>query len=278
MADHLTAGSVVTEYLAKHCDRLIALTPEALADPEVVHDTRTSLRRLRSTLRTFAGLVDADQAEHLDRETSWFAGVLGELRDRDVLADRFTQHADDLPELTADQVRPVIDDLGSQRDDASRDAAEAIGSDRYAELIATATRWRDEPPLTEVAAGPAELIIERTRRARRKERKRVKQAVKAGAPDEDLHRARKAAKRHRYAIEVESLAVVARGSTSKKKRKKRKKRARRSRKLQQRLGRHQDAVVAARFLESRPDTAAEPRKIRRILLRHERAIADETRL
>jgi CHAD domain-containing protein len=277
MADHDTAGSVITEYLAEQCDRLITLTSDDLADAEVVHDTRIALRRLRSTLRTFADLFPADQATELDREARWLGGLLGELRDRDVLADRIADHADRAADLSPGQVSPVLAELGDQREQARRELEVALRSARTAELLATILIWRNWPPLTEVADQPAALIGDRVRQARKKERKRVRQAIRTGAHDEELHRARKAAKRHRYALEIEALAGAATAEKSKKKRKKRKKRAKRSRKLQRLLGRHQDAVVAARFLESRPD-GPETAEVRRRLIRRERAIAADTRL
>ena len=91
-------------------------------------------------------------------------------------------------------------------------AEDALRSERSAELLATILIWRNWPPLTEVADEPAGLIADRVRRARRKERKRVRQAIRSGAHDEELHRARKAAKRHRYALEIEAQAGAATGN------------------------------------------------------------------
>lgn len=275
----MTAGSVITGYLAEQCDRVLALTPEGLAEPEVIHATRVALRRLRSTLRTFADLFPEDQAAALDREASWFAGLLGEVRDRDVLADRIAEHAEEAADLSADQVQPVLSELGEQRYEAEQEVADTLGTDRYAELIATLLIWRNWPPLTEAADQPAELITDRVRRARRRERKRMRQAVESGGDDERLHRARKAAKRHRYALEIGALAGAVSGGRSKKQRKKDKKRAKRSRKLQKLLGRHQDSVVAARFLTSGIGTDLDPvaDEARRRLLRREHDLAAELR-
>ena len=47
-----------------------------------IHDTRVAIRRLRSTIRVFGKLVDSSAAGHLDEELKWFAGLLGEVRDR----------------------------------------------------------------------------------------------------------------------------------------------------------------------------------------------------
>lgn len=50
-----------------------------------IHQARLSLRRLRSTLRTFGDLFEAGWSAPLQSELSWYAGVLGEVRDLDVL-------------------------------------------------------------------------------------------------------------------------------------------------------------------------------------------------
>jgi inorganic triphosphatase YgiF len=47
-----------------------------------MHDTRVAIRRLRSTIRVFGKLLDRSAAGHLDEELKWFAGLLGEVRDR----------------------------------------------------------------------------------------------------------------------------------------------------------------------------------------------------
>ena len=57
-------------------------------DPEAVHDMRVACRRLRSTLRSFAAVLDASQVANLGDELKWLAQVLGGVRDGDVLADR----------------------------------------------------------------------------------------------------------------------------------------------------------------------------------------------
>jgi CHAD domain-containing protein len=50
-----------------------------------VHQARVSVRRLRSVLRTFTGLFESEWSKPMLVELSWFAGVLGEIRDLDVL-------------------------------------------------------------------------------------------------------------------------------------------------------------------------------------------------
>ncbi|MFC7621853.1 CHAD domain-containing protein [Microlunatus sp. GCM10028923] len=266
------AGTVLRGYLAEQCQAVTGLTAAGLADVEVIHDTRVALRRLRSTLRTFARLFEPVQAEWLEREARWLAEVLGQVRDPDVLADRIAEHADREAGLDAAEVALMLTDLGDRRERARRSAAVALESPRYAELRAVLDRWRVAPPIV-VTGVPAAELLQLVRRTGRTERKRVRRAARNGSDDEVLHRVRKAAKRHRYALELEDRLPVRRSA---KQRRKYRRRAKRSRQLHQRLGLHQDAVVAAQFLEARPEDGTA--SVRRRLLDRERAIADQTRL
>ena len=54
-------------------------------DPEELHKMRVATRRLRAFLRTGRPLLDADWAEALRLELRWLGGVLGPVRDLDVL-------------------------------------------------------------------------------------------------------------------------------------------------------------------------------------------------
>lgn len=56
-----------------------------------LHQSRLSLRRLRSTLRTFGDLFDPEWSSPLQSELSWYAAVLGEVRDLDVLRTSITE-------------------------------------------------------------------------------------------------------------------------------------------------------------------------------------------
>ena len=56
--------------------------------------------------RIFGDLIDAAPAEELNKELVWYAGLLGQVRDCDVLSDRFTSLIADLP---ADQIRGPIE-------------------------------------------------------------------------------------------------------------------------------------------------------------------------
>ena len=62
-----------------------------------MHETRVAARRLRSTLRVFGEVVHAASVEELNNELAWYADLLGEVRDREVLRDRLTMLVAGLP-------------------------------------------------------------------------------------------------------------------------------------------------------------------------------------
>ena len=227
------AGRALATYLTKQIDNIFEgdLGLRRASDP--IHDTRVAIRRLRSTLRVFGKLLNESANGDVDDELKWYAGLLGEVRDCQVQRRRFQEVLAQLPpELVLGPVANRIKtDLQSDQLRARTRVAEAMNSQRYLDLLATLQRWRTDPPL----AGPASLdaLNKRARRAERKADRRLAQAIDAG-DDALLHRARKAAKRARYAAEL-------RVPTDKRV----KKTAKHYKKIQTVLGDHQDGVVAS---------------------------------
>ena len=62
-------------------------------DPEELHQMRVATRRLRAFLRAGRPLLDVDWAESLRLELRWLGGVLGPVRDLDVLVDHLRDDA-----------------------------------------------------------------------------------------------------------------------------------------------------------------------------------------
>ena len=231
-----TIGALVVDYLAEQCE-VIACNDIALrVGAQVVHKTRVAVRRLRSTLRVFSDVMQPEQSSALDAELRWYAELLGAVRDCEVLAARLR---DQIAQLPAQYVLgPVSSDIGETLALDGRAAAaalsEGMSSSRYLQLLGTLRIWRTSPPLTEVADAKAAEAINHVRTAKRKAKKRLKQA---NGDAEKLHRARKAMKRLRYAAELTKPA-----------RPKAARVARKAKRVQTQLGEHQDAVVSAAFL------------------------------
>ncbi|OBG35873.1 CHAD domain-containing protein [Mycobacterium sp. E3198] len=231
------AARALTDYLDAQLDQIEHGDAQLRRGetPDTIHDTRVATRRFRSTLRVYAKVLDG-AAGDVDRELKWYAGLLGDVRDCQVQGRRFDAALDAMPdELILGPVRARIrSDLRAIELPARARLSEAMDSDRYRLLQAALRRWRDEPPVD--ARLSAKALRKRARRAQRKADRRLAAALDSG-DDVLLHKARKAAKRARYAAEL---------------RKPLDKRARRIikhyKRIQGLLGDHQDTVVATEAL------------------------------
>jgi CHAD domain-containing protein len=202
----------------------------------LVHTTRVAARRLRSTLRVFGDVVDTAPAEELNNELAWYADLLGQMRDREVLNARLIKRIADLPsELVRGRVEAEITKtLATEQDNALRRLNEMMRTPRYQHLVRLLRGWKIAPPLSDPANGKDKTAARYVRKANRKADRRLRNA---NGDVEQLHRARKAMKGLRYAAElVEPADVEMEGI------------ARYAKELQTLLGEHQDAIVAANFL------------------------------
>ncbi|HEY6685832.1 MAG TPA: CYTH and CHAD domain-containing protein [Propionibacteriaceae bacterium] len=234
-----TVGELVAAYLATQCDVLASNDIGMRTGTPDVHKTRVAARRLRSTLRIFDDVVDAASAEELDNELKWYADLLGEVRDRDILSSRLVKQIADLP---PEHVRGPVEaelskTLDAEREDAVRRLDRAMRTRRYKHLMQLLRGWRAAPPLTDAASQDGAAAVKYVEKAQRKADKRLR---KADDDIEQLHRARKAFKRARYAAELVEPADSQMKSI-----------ARDAQEIQTLLGEHQDAVVAATFLATR---------------------------
>jgi CHAD domain-containing protein len=240
-----TLADLIGGYLTEQCTVIIDAEPKLRAGENVIHVTRVAVRRLRSTIRVFDELFDVAHAGLLEEELVWWAGLLGAVRDLDILQASLTERIAGLPpELVLGPVESTIQtEIATQRKIGMDEVVAAMDSERYRELVALAEAWRSNPPFTEEARAPASEVNRYVKRADKKLNKRLAAAVaarEAGADDGDelFHSARKAGKRHRYAVEA---TVPLWGSKAEKIVAARKD-------LQDVLGHHQDRIVQAAFL------------------------------
>lgn len=254
-----SAAATLASYLRAQCDALtaghfaISVKPfeaSATSPPhEAIHQTRVATRRLRAALRIFAPLFEAEPATRLQNELAWFAAELGEVRDREVLRSRLARAVDDLPAyLVVGPVARRIDEvlLTELRQHASA-LLDTMRDERYQVLVRDLARWRAQPPFTPQTSGPPDVLTEYVVAAERKLAKRMKRAAGNHTPAEQLHQARKAGKRARYAAEAAAPALGKRASAV----------AKRASKLQTLLGEHQDAIVATELLRRIADQVAD---------------------
>jgi CHAD domain-containing protein len=242
-----STGEVVDEYLDAQRD-VLTRDPHVLygtgdADvgaAEAVHKTRVAARRFRSMLRICADLFDAAEAQHVDTELAWYARVLGDVRDLQVLRG----HLENVLEAVGSRLGPQHAELGARIDKTL--AARERRAQRGLQRALVSTRLHElQADVVALAPGDTDRdVADYLARAERTADKRLRRARQPDVQDSDrdarLHRARKAAKRARYTAEM-SVPVL--GSAAQRS-------VKRWEAIQDELGEHQDAVVAAAVLRT----------------------------
>lgn len=202
-ADVLRAGISSAVLRVLRHDAAVRLTDDA----EAVHQARVGTRRLRSDLRTFAPLVDEEWSEPLRAELAWFAGLLGRVRDADVLIERLEHEIGSLPTSDAPHGNALVARLHAERGAARNALREAMLTERYVALLDRLVEAALDPKVLPKASGAATAVLPRL--AARRWRALAKAVAKAGAEpaDEVLHAIRIRAKRARYAADVAAPVI-----------------------------------------------------------------------
>lgn len=230
---------------------------------EGIHRLRTTTRRLRSELRAFRGLTDPGWIGTLEDEMKWLAGLLGSVRDLDVLTARLRGAAEHQGGSQAESLAPLFGELMNRHARASNELRAALKGDRYCELILSLGRAVSRPVLGPGSCTPCRkalppLAVEAWRRLKKQAR-----ALGPDDPDEAFHEVRKRAKRARYTAEM--VAPVLSGDAARGIRRF----IRGATKVQDVLGEHQDAIVAgqeiAGILERHADGRSFERAARRLI-------------
>jgi CHAD domain-containing protein len=242
LASGATAGDVVRRAIAASVVRLIAhdLVVRLDTDPEGVHQARVATRRLRSDLRTFGSLLEPEWAAALRDELGWLGGMLGAVRDGDVMLERIRERTAQLPEQSDRGTRLVLAGLETAREEAYAELLRTFRSERYLSLLDRLVEAANAPALLLEADLPAGVVLPGlVRRPWRSLAKRAKTLSQPPA-DGELHELRIKTKRVRYAAEAVAplMGKPARSF------------AEAAASLQELLGDLNDAVVAEQWLRS----------------------------
>jgi CHAD domain-containing protein len=237
-----TAADAVRRAIAGSVVRLIRYDPAVRLDrdPEDLHQARVTTRRLRSDLRTFRTLVDPAWATGLRDELGWLGSAFGAVRDRDVLLERMRWRLDGQGEVGRRRAAGILSALQADRDQAFAELLEALRGSRYLDLLDGLVDAANRPLLLPEADLPAKEVLPRlVSRPLTALRRQVK-AAEGRPTDDELHDVRIRVKRVRYAAEAIAPVVGRRVRTL----------ARAATALQQVLGDHQDAALAAAWLRA----------------------------
>jgi CHAD domain-containing protein len=238
-----TTLAVFQSAVASAVRRLLLHDPVVRLDAgdEGVHQARVATRRLRSDLRTFRPLLDEpDEPPTLApllEELRWLGGLLGDVRDADVLGQRLREVVRDLDDPDEEAAQGLLDRLAAERAPMLDELHAAFDSDRYVRLVQALVELALDPPPLKRADTPARTTMPELAEIPWEHLVRRVGRLGHDPADEELHRVRILAKRARYAAEAAAVVVPAA-----------ERHAKAIADLQSVLGDHQDAVVAEAWL------------------------------
>lgn len=217
-------------------------------DAEELHDMRVATRRLRAAMKLFEDALP-ERSRWLRDELRHFAGSLGSVRDLDVQMEE-VKGVGGGDQEEDEALSTIITGLGERREAARERLLEALDSDRYARFELSFAemlrRGPEGPPSTngssETSSEAGAPVLEAAPGLLdRRYRKWSKAAgrLDEGSNPEEYHDLRKKGKRLRYALEFFS-GVYGENATDTL--------VKPFKAVQDSLGRHQDAIVAADLL------------------------------
>ncbi|HTN80586.1 MAG TPA: CYTH and CHAD domain-containing protein, partial [Acidimicrobiales bacterium] len=205
--------------------------------PEGVHQARVGTRRLRSDLRTFVSIFDAEWGDGIRNDLKALADALGHVRDADVMLTRLKRASSELDPQDWPAAESVRSRLARQRAAQRRALDDVYGSREYLQLLDRLVEAAAAPRFVEAAQLPATQALPSI--VQRPWNHLVKAVGELGdeADPDHLHEIRIRAKRVRYAAEAAMLAIADAEPM-----------ARTAAVIQDLLGEQHDAIVAARWL------------------------------
>ncbi|MBM2623473.1 CYTH and CHAD domain-containing protein [Actinoplanes sp. LDG1-06] len=223
------SSNPVLRYVQEQHDAITGYDPGVRqGDPEAVHKMRVGTRRLRSTLKTFKRSFP--EAADLNGELKWLADLLGQVRDGQVQEGKLLAGLDDAGEQFAPVAARIRAHLDAQVAEGRAALDEALEGERYLTLLDRIDQLARQKTAEKDP-------IRRARKSLAKADGLLDEALAHGE-DHELHDARKAYKRARYAVEVFEPEA---GKPAKKL-------VKALTDLQDVLGAHQDSVVARELL------------------------------
>ena len=199
-------------------------------DPEDLHKFRVATRRARAIIRATRPLFGT-QLEPLAGELKWLAGILGPVRDLDVLSEHLSR---EIARLDQDSQlgKPLLDGLARERRSHRKKLAKALDSERYLALPEVFRKGLERLARDTTEVGLPELAAVEFRKLRA-----AAKHVSTDLTDEQVHALRIRAKRARYTAELAGGSRLAPYIDALKR-------------VQDVIGEHQDAVVAEQRIRS----------------------------
>ncbi|MHB8262578.1 MAG: CHAD domain-containing protein [Acidimicrobiales bacterium] len=222
----------------------LSFTEESI---RAVHDTRTSVRRLRAYLRAFRPLLDLPWSTELSIELRWYQEVLSPVRDCDVIYAwlvRAKETQSGPEDITA--IERMLERAMKQRLVVHEAYVDTRLTSRGEEFRRRLEQLAVSVPLSGKGSQSTRAFLPMVRKARREMQDALHLAQEDPVADH-IHQARIKAKGLRYVCDALSPSLgryFSRVSTD-------------AKKIQDRLGRIRDAANVCRWLEE--TAAADPR-------------------
>lgn len=208
LTPEMTAGEGF-QHVARACLAQLCANAERLRlrpSPEVIHQLRVGVRRLRCALSSFKKIVTDARAPALKAELKWLTGELDAARNLDVLL-----HGDYRAAVVRKDDPDGLKSLGATLRGARRiayaRAASAVESERYRRLMLELLIWVEAGPWTTSEATARARGESITRRAAKDLERRRRKIVRRGRrlrelEPEQRHKLRIEAKKLRYGADV----------------------------------------------------------------------------
>lgn len=233
-------AAILSDCLLHCADHAAALRKNY--ESEAVHQLRVALRRLRAFLGLVKGVAPCAERVRLAEQAREIAGAIGAARDLDVFCDALRRDAAEIfgkePSFYA-----LLDAAERRRvkaQEAARTTVLAPSTLQFESDLRSFIRtrpWREQAQASQEPGSARDFAATALRRLRRRAQRRCRDLTEASA--EELHQARIAVKKARYAAELfaglfcaEEARAYARGLA----------------KIQDRLGQVNDEATAKRLL------------------------------
>jgi triphosphatase len=241
-----TLEDAARKIISLHLRRLRQHDPETRLgqDPEALHDMRVAGRRLRAAVHSFESGLPTQLHKFLTKELEWLGQLLGGVRDIDVQLQLLERYGTAVPSDPGGGLAGFRSYMEAQRAQRRTEMLTGLDSERYFRLLVRLERFarsrarrrgHDDKANEPVASIGAKAIKKAFRRLLKRGR-----AIDALPTDEELHALRIRAKRLRYLLEFLREVIGKPGRRLVKD----------LVRLQDLLGSHHDAVVAAASIRS----------------------------
>ena len=159
-------------------------------DPEDLHQMRVATRRFRALLRTGRALLDPEWMDLLRKEVGWLGGILGTVRDYDVLLEDLHHELGTLHTEDQHVLQQLLTILVTQREEARVTMLETLSHPRYLMLLNQL-----EYAVVSPETIPTDLTLRQIASNQFKRLCRIANKWDKHCSDENLHQIRKRAKR-----------------------------------------------------------------------------------